>query len=101
MIVLSNFNFRSKLYFESTVDKCQYCLGDALERCKLEHPEWFTKKRWEIKSGCDRKVEGYCLDRVVVVPCFVVRQCDDYDTWDEYLICSMHMHLIADKLGGS
>jgi len=76
-------------------DQCEICKKEIAEKCKLEHPEWFTPKRKKLKVGCWINLEQYVVNNTPMKKCFVIENYAHYGE-DEYemSICTDHLREI-------
>jgi len=85
---------------------CNFCKQRSYELCKVEKPEWFTKKRTEPKSGFESRIESFVSQRTELRKCVSFNCEENYSDEDYYtgssteqfLVCHEHLGQFMDKL---
>ncbi len=76
---------------------CNICKKETEERCKLEHPKWFTPKQKDRKMGSLSEIEDYINSETPVKKCFFVE--GDLDSGvEDVILCADHLKDIVDKI---
>ena len=77
--------------------RCDLCRQETLDRCRREHPEWFTAKLKHPKIRREKEIETYVTENTIVT---TVLQLEDWDECSYYpdercKVCGTHLHLLA------
>lgn len=81
--------------------RCVGCEQEALERCRQEHPDWFTPKRREPRSRYFLQVESFVAAHVPQRPCLLVYDYGERffsEPTDRCAVCAEHLQLVVDYL---
>ncbi len=76
--------------------QCDYCREEVTDRCRKEHPEWFTLKKKEIKSRHLLDVRKYVDQNTPTKRCMATYN-SEIDGPDE-AFCATHLRIIAEEI---